>query len=66
MHLQATIQFAQEIGKFFAFSAKNLLNSISQLCHIVIFVKISAVDLGTMLFLCTSIKKVPNIVTLSL
>jgi hypothetical protein len=66
MHLQAAILFAQEIGKFSPLPAWNLLNSISQLWHNIKFVKILAVDLGTMLFLFISMKKIPNLVTLSL
>jgi hypothetical protein len=64
--LQAAILFAQEIGTFSALTAWTLLNSISQFWHDIKFVKISAVDLGTMLFLLISIKKIPNLVTLSL
>ncbi len=66
MHLQATFLFAQEIGKFFVLTALDLLNWITQWRHNIQILKISAVDLETMLFLCVSIKKSPNIVKLSL
>jgi hypothetical protein len=66
MHLQAALLFAKEIGKFFALTTWNLLNSISQRQHNAKPSKLSAVDLDKILFLCTSIKKVENLVTLSL
>ncbi len=66
MHLQAVILFAQEIGKFFAITGLDLLNWIIQWRHNIKILKISAVDLKTVLFLCISIKKSPNLVKLSL
>ncbi len=66
MHLHAAFLFAREIGKFFALTALDLLNLITQLRHNIKTLQISAVDLKTMLFLCISIKKSPNLVELSL
>jgi hypothetical protein len=60
MHFQAALLFVKEIGKFFALIAWKLLNSISQRRHNKKSLKISAVDLGKILFLCTSNKKVKS------
>ncbi len=66
MHLQAAFLFAQEIGKFFALTALDLLNWITQWRHNIKILKISAMDLETVLFLYIPIKKSPNLVKLSL
>ncbi len=66
MHLQAAILFAQETGKFFALTALDLLNWITPWRHDIKMLKISAMDLETMLILCISIKKSPDLVKLSL
>ncbi len=66
MHLQAAILFAQEIGKFFALTALDLLNWITPWRHNIKMLKLPAMDLETMLFLCISIKKSPNLVKLYL
>ncbi len=58
MHLQAAVIIVKEIGKFFALTAWNLLSSISQRRNNNKTLKISAADLGTMLFLCVSNLKV--------
>jgi hypothetical protein len=66
MHLQAAFLFAKEIGKFFALTTLDLLKWITQWRHDIKILKISAVDLETMLFQCISIKKFPNLVKLFL
>ncbi len=50
MHLPAAFQFALEIGKFFALTAFNNLNSIYQQRCDTKICKPSAVELKTMLF----------------
>ncbi len=60
MHLQAAFLFAQEIGKFFALTALDLLNGITQWRYNIKVLKILAVDLEAMFFQCLSIKKIPK------
>jgi hypothetical protein len=57
MHLPVAFQFALKIGKFFALTAFNNLNSISQQCWDTKKCKPSAVELKTMLFSENSFKK---------
>jgi hypothetical protein len=66
MYLKAAFLFAQEIGKFCALTSLDLVSWITQRRNDIKILEISAVDRKTMLFLCISIKKFPNLVKLSL
>ncbi len=66
MHLPAAFQFALKIGNFFALTASNNLNSISQQRCDTKKCKPSAVELKTMLFSDNYFYKVLNLMILYL